>query len=101
MIKVKQVLTGPMGAELVIDYDDLDMQNQPTVKTARVDLEEVRERLKTVKRLTGLDPTEETIKNILKTLINEIRTHRRPTLPRYDYTRLIGLDLEEKEIRGD
>lgn len=94
MIKVRQVIAGPTGAELVIEYDTLDELNQPTIKTARVDLDEVRERLRQVKRLTGLDPSEETIKSILKTLIDELRINRRPILPTYDYTKLIGIDLE-------
>lgn len=102
MIKVTQVLTGPTGTELAVEFDDLDEQGQPIIKTTWVKEEEVRERLKTVKRLTGLDPDEVIVKNVLKTLIKEIRAHRKPLLPSYDYTQLIDLDLEaEEEERGE
>jgi len=91
MIKVRQVRSTPYGGLLVVDYD---IPGEPSPRTAEVDLLELRERLKQLKRLTGEDPTEAEARRVLKALIDELRAGSKPTIPTIDYTRLINIDLE-------
>jgi hypothetical protein len=95
LIKVKQVKSTPAGGCLVVDYD---VPGEPGPRTVEVDLLELRERLRGLKRLTGEDPDEAMVKRVLRTLIGELRVGSKPTIPAYDYTRLINIDLEAEEV---
>jgi hypothetical protein len=94
VIKVRQVKVKHGVGCITIDYDVTDDSGNVRVESLDVSISDVNDRLRELKRLTGVDPTESDVKNVLKTLVNEVRAGMKPLLPYYDYSLLIEVDLE-------
>ena len=90
MIKLKQVKTVYGRATLVFEADFPD----GTVKTVEIDHEEIRERLKTVRRLLGRPVTKADLKYVIKTLFKELREGKEEIPETFDYAEFIEVDLE-------
>ena len=91
MIKLKQVLTVLGKGVLVFETDFPD----GTVKNVQIDLSELEDRLKQLRQLLGRDLTTDDLRDVLKTLFNQIRKGQQPFPQKFDYTALIGVDFEQ------
>jgi hypothetical protein len=91
MIKLKQVSTILGKGSLIFEVDFPD----GTIKTVQIDLSDLEERLKQVKQLLGRNLTTDDLKDIVKTVINQIREGSQPFSQKFDYNSLIGVDFEQ------
>jgi len=91
MIKLKQVLTVFGKGVLVFETDFPD----GTVKNVQIDVSELEDRLKQLRQLLGRDLTTDDLRDVLKTLFNQMRQGQTPFQQKFDYTALIGVDLEQ------
>jgi hypothetical protein len=94
VIKVKQVKVKHGEGYITIEYDVNDDSGNVSVESLDVSISDVNDRLRELKRLTGVDPTESDVKNVLRALVNEVRAGVKPLLPYYDYSLLIEVNLE-------
>ena len=90
MIKLKQVKTTYGRATLVFEADFPD----GTVRIVEVEDEEIRERLKTVRRILRRPVTKADLKYVIKTLFRELREKREALPETFDYAEFIDVDLE-------
>ena len=90
MIKLKQVKTVHGRATLVFEADFPD----GTIRTVKIDDEEIKERLKTVRKILGRPTTKADLKYVIKTLFRELREKREELPETFDYTEFIEVDLE-------
>jgi len=51
--------------------------------------------LKQVRQLLGRDLTTDDLRDVLKTLFNQMRQGQTPFQQKFDYTALIGVDFEQ------
>lgn len=93
MIKLKQVKTKLGGATLIFEADFPD----GTVRVVEMDEEEIKERLKTVRRLLGRPVTKRDLKDVIKAVFKEIREKKEVPPETFDYTEFIDVDLEDGE----
>jgi len=91
MIKLTQVKTILGKATLLFNVDFPD----GTTKTVEVDVGELEERLKQLRQLLGRDPTTDDLRDVLKTLFNQLRQGQQPFPQKFDYNSLIGVDFEQ------
>ena len=91
MIKLKQIKTALNSAVLLFEVDFPD----GSTKTVEVDVTMLEDRLKQVMQLLGRNLTADDLKDVLKTLFNQIRQGQTPFQQKFDYTALIGVDLEQ------
>lgn len=89
MIKLKQVKTELNKAILVFDVDF-----QGLTKTVEIDETEILERLKKVRQLLGRSLTVEDLKNVVITIMDELRKGKKPLSEKFDYSQFIGVDFE-------
>ena len=90
MIKLKQIKTKYGRATLVFEADFPD----GTVRTVEIDDEEIRERLKTVRKILGRPATKTDLKCVIKTLFKELREGKEEIPETFDYAEFIEVDLE-------
>ncbi|RLG06189.1 MAG: hypothetical protein DRN65_05735 [Thaumarchaeota archaeon] len=90
MIKLKQIKTKYGRATLVFEADFPD----GTVRTVEIDDEEIRERLKTVRKILGRPATKTDLKYVIKTLFKELREGKEEMPETFDYAEFIEVDLE-------
>jgi len=91
MIKLTQVKTILGKATLLFNVDFPD----GTTKTVEADVGELEERLKQLRQLLGRDLTTDDLRDVLKTLFNQMRQGQTPFQQKFDYTALIGVDFEQ------
>jgi hypothetical protein len=91
MIKLKQVLTVLGKGVLVFEADFPD----GTVKDVQIDVSELEDRLKQLRELLGRGLTVADLKDVVKNVVNQIRSGAQPFPQKFDYTALIGVDLEQ------
>jgi len=91
MIKLTQVKTILGKATLLFNVDFPD----GATKTVEVDVGELEERLKQLRQLLGRDLTTDDLRDVLKTLFNQLRQGQQPFPQKFDYNSLIGVDFEE------
>jgi phenylalanyl-tRNA synthetase beta subunit len=91
MIKLKQVSTVLGKVSLIFEADFPD----GTTKTVEVDVGELEERLKQLRQLLGRDLTTDDLRDVLKTLFNQLRQGQQPFPQKFDYNSLIGVDFEQ------
>jgi hypothetical protein len=91
MIKLKQVLTVLGKGILVFETDFPD----GTVKDVQIDVSELEDRLKQLRELLGRDLTVADLKDVVKNVVNQIRSGAQPFPQKFDYTALIGVDFEQ------
>jgi len=94
VIKLKQVKTTYGRATLVFEADFPD----GTVRVVEIDDEEIRERLKTIRKLLGRPTTKTDLKYVIKTLFRELREKREELPETFDYTEFIDVDLEDEKV---
>jgi len=90
MIRITQVqrLTG----EVLITFEyDIGLQTQ----SITINNDEIVDRLKALKKLIGRTLTLTDLKNVIVTLINEIRQGKSELSERFPYETYIGVDLEQ------
>ncbi len=90
MIRLKQVSTLYGKATLVFEADFPD----GTTKNVQIEAAELEERLKQVRQLLGRDLTTSDLKDVVKTLINQIRQGQTPFPQKFDYSAFVGVDFE-------
>jgi len=90
MIRLVNVTTELGKAVLTFEYDV-----EGETRTATIEEREIIERLKVLRQLLGRKPTVQDLKEILVNIINEVRKQKEPFLGRFDYTKFIGVDLEQ------
>ena len=90
MIKLTQVKTILGKATLLFNVDFPD----GATKTVEVDVGELEERLKQLRQLLGRDVTTDDLRDVLKTLFNQLRQGQQPFPQKFDYNSLIGVDFE-------
>jgi hypothetical protein len=91
MIKLKQVLTVYGETTLTFECDGFP----DGVRTVRIPLTDIIERLKTVKQILGRNVTLEDARDVIVTIINQLRQERTPITERFDFTPYIGVDIEQ------
>jgi len=64
-------------------------------RTVQIPLAEIVEKLKTVKQVLGRNVTVQDAKDVIVTLVNQIRQEKSPLTERFDFTPYIGVDLEQ------
>ena len=89
MIKIIQVQRSTGDVYLTFQYN---LGGQ--IKTIVVDTREIIERMKSLKVLVGRPLTLTDLKNIVITMINEIRVGKQPLLETFSYENYINIDLE-------
>jgi hypothetical protein len=91
MIKLKQVETRHGETTLVFDVSFPD----ETIQEVEIPLEEIVSKLKTVKQILGQPVTIQDAKNVIITLVNQLRQGKKPITERFDFSSWIGVDLEQ------
>jgi len=89
LIKIIQVQRSTGDVYLTFQYN---LGGQ--IKTIVVDTREIIERMKSLKVLVGRPLTLTDLKNIVITMINEIRVGKQPLLETFSYENYINIDLE-------
>jgi hypothetical protein len=91
MIKLTGVSTvnGEVTLTFQVDFSD------STIRTVQIPLVEIVEKLKTVKQVLGRNVTVQDAKDVIVTLVNQIRQEKSPLTERFDFTPYIGVDLEQ------
>jgi len=91
MIKLTAVSTvnGEVTLTFQVDFPD------STIRTVQIPLAEIVEKLKTVKQVLGRNVTVQDAKDVIVTLVNQIRQEKSPLTERFDFTPYIGVDLEQ------
>jgi len=92
LIKLKQVTTELGKTTLTFEVDFPDS----SVRTVEIDYEEIKERLVKVKNLLGT-VSREHFKNVVKTLIDELRQGKQPFPEQIDFAKYIDIDLEAEQ----
>ena len=90
MIRLKQVKMIHGRVFLLLEYDG-DFSGNRILK---VDLDEIKERLKQASAALGRKPTRQDVKDILVSIVNEARKGKRHVEAPLDLGKLIGVDLE-------
>jgi len=90
LIKLKQITTEFGKTTLVFEVDFPD----GVVRTVEIDYEEIKTRLAQVKKLLG-KISKEDFKNVVKTLIDELRQGKEPFAEKIDFSKFVGVDLEQ------
>ena len=88
MIKLTQVQRSTGDVYLTFQYD---LEGQ--IKTVTIDAREIVDRTRSLKTLVGRALTTTDLKNIVVTMINEIRAGKQ-LLETFPYENYIGVDLE-------
>jgi hypothetical protein len=91
MIKLTAVST--VNAEVTLTFQ-ADFPDS-TIRTVQIPLAEIVEKLKTVKQVLGRNVTVQDAKDVIVTLVNQIRQEKSPLTERFDFTPYIGVDLEQ------
>jgi len=91
MIKLKQVTTVLGKGSLIFEADFPD----GTVKNVQIDLSDLEDRLKQLRTLLGRDLTVADLKDVVKTVISQVRQGQTPFPQKFDYSSLIGVDFEQ------
>jgi len=89
MIKITQVQRTTGDVYIRLDYDQDGKTN-----TLTIDTREIVERLKQVRSLLGRPLTLTDLRQIVVTMVNEIRQGKQPLLEVFPYENYIGVDLE-------
>jgi len=91
MIKLTAVSTvnGEVTLTFQVDFPD------STIRTVQIPLAEIVEKLKTVKQVLGRNVTVQDAKDVIVTLVNQIRQEKSPITERFDFSPYIGVDLEQ------
>ena len=66
-------------------------------REVEIPLSEIVEKLKTVKQILGQPLTIQDAKNVIITLINQLREQKTPIAKRFDFTKYINVDLEAEK----
>ena len=90
MIKIKQVKMIHGRVFLLLEYDG-DFSGSRILK---VDLEEIKERLKQASTALGRKPTRQDVRDILVSIVKEARKGKSRIEAPIDFGKLIGVDLE-------
>lgn len=90
MIKLKQVSTVYGETTLVFEADGF----QEGTRRISIPLSDVLERLKVVKQVLGRPITLQDAKDVIKKIVNDMRTAKTPLTERFDFTPYIEVDLE-------
>jgi pectate lyase len=91
MIKLTAVSTVNGEATLTFQVDFPDS----TIRTVQIPLAEIVEKLKTVKQILGTNITLQDARNVIITIVNQMRQQKSPITERFDFTPYIGVDLEQ------
>jgi hypothetical protein len=89
MIKITQVRRDLGDVYLTFQYD-----REGADFTVTLDAREIVERMKQLKQLIGRPLTLQDLRNVVVTMINEIRRGGQPLLETFRYEDYIGVDLE-------
>jgi len=91
MIKLSAVSTmnGEVTLTFQVDFPD------STIRTVQIPLAEIVERLKIVKQILGTNITLQDARNVIITIVNQMRQQKSPLTERFDFTAYIGVDLEQ------
>jgi len=89
MIKITQDKRDAGQVILRIEYS-----TDTGTETVDIDAEQIVDRLKTLRILVGRRPTQAEAREIVVTLINELRIGRQPILEILPWENYIGIDLE-------
>ena len=89
MIKITKVNRSLGDVYLTFQYD-----KDGQIFTQEMDAREIVERMKALKSLIGRELTLTDLKDIIITLINEMREGKNPLLETFHYENYIGVDLE-------
>ena len=89
MIRLKSVKSMYGKTILSIEYDFEDK-----IMSIDIDKKDLDERLKALKELIGRDLTINDLKDVLKSIIDQIRKGNYPFPQEFDYNELIGQDIE-------
>jgi len=76
-------------------YITFQYDQEGQILTVTIDAREIVERMKTLKEIVGRTLTLTDLKNVIVTLINEIRQGKTPLLEVFSYEDYINIDLEE------
>jgi hypothetical protein len=91
MIKLTQVKTVLGETMLIFEADFPDK----SVKTVQIPLAEIVDKLKTVKQILGRNLTLQDARDVIITIVNQLRQEQTPITERFDFTPYIGVDLEQ------
>jgi benzoyl-CoA reductase/2-hydroxyglutaryl-CoA dehydratase subunit BcrC/BadD/HgdB len=91
MIKLKQITTLLGKAIFVFSVDFPD----GTVKDVQINMEDLNEQLKQLRNILGRDLTTTDLKDVIKNVINKVRSGATPFPQTFDYNSLIGSDFEQ------
>lgn len=86
LVKVETIL-----GEAVLTFG---VSVEGTTQTIIIYENEIFKRLAQVKQLLGTELTLQDMKNVVVTLINELRKGKKSLIERFNYTQYIGVDLE-------
>jgi len=89
MIKIVSVTRNLGDVYITFQYD-----REGVDFTVTLDAREIVERMKQLKALIGRSLTLNDLRNVVVTMINEIREGRQPLLETFRYEDYIGVDLE-------
>jgi len=89
MIKLKQITTVYGVTYFIFEYDLGGELYQIEVSER-----DIIEKLKRVQDLLGRSPKLQDLKEVIVTIVNEVRQGRKPFLERFDYSQFVGVDLE-------
>ena len=90
MIRLIQISTDQGITSFIFEYD---LEGQ--IQTLEIDEREIIEKAREFRMLLGRNPTVQDLKEIVVQIVNEVRAGKKPFLERYDYSKWIGVDLED------
>ena len=91
MIKLKLVEMRNGETTLIFEADGFP----EGTREVEIPLSEIVEKLKTVKQILGRSVTVQDARNVIVTLVNQLRKQKAPITERFDFTPYIGVDLEQ------
>ncbi len=89
MIKLRQITITHGEAQFIFDYD-LEGKTFSIIMNKR----DLNEKLKALRDLLGRDLTLQDLKDVIKSIITQIRKEEQPFQQDFNYSELIGVDLE-------
>ncbi|MBS7642767.1 MAG: hypothetical protein QW374_04975 [Candidatus Bathyarchaeia archaeon] len=94
MIRIVQVdaKAGRIILRIQADFPD------QTTRIIEVDYGDVEDRLRRIRELIGREPTEQDFVDVVKALVNEVRTARKPIRKQFSLDKFIDIDLECEEM---